>query len=315
MPLNAKIGFSKLLHQALYSDNGFYEKQSIEDHFITPSIGGARYARVLAQYATLHQLNQVVEYGAGNGQLAEYLAPLSKKYQIVEKSAYCQHQQRQRLVDATHIEWVNQPCFKEKSLILIQEVFDCLEAPICCVESGRFFELFYDNTQDILSLEPIVEASGVEKDIAHYAAFLNEYVSPDLWQHGQLFILPSNAFCWLQELYQKLAEGSRILIVDYGESQPALAQKWLSTQPPLRAYQNHQLVNLNFSFLGSYDLTYDVDFYYLAACWLELGGEVVNYQPLGSWLAEKISCDEPSLKMLIEPRLMGERFKVLELLR
>lgn len=315
MPSNAKIGFSELLHQALYSDKGFYERQVIEEHFITPSIGGACYARLLAEYAAFNELEHMVEYGAGTGQLAQHLAPFSKKYQIVEKSSYCQCQQREQLVNSRNISWVAEPCFKEKNLILIQEVFDCLETPLCSVESGVFLELVYDRFQDTLCLESVSPGTSLERSIKHYAAFLDEYVSPNLWQHGQLFMLPAAAFSWLLHLYQKVSEGSHILIIDYGEAQPALAQKWSATHLPLRGYQNHHLVTLNFSLLGECDLTYDVDFYYLAACWVELGGRVLNYQPLGCWLAARVCSDEPSLKMLIEPRFMGQRFKVLELLR
>lgn len=315
MPLNAKIGFAELLHQALYSDKGFYEKQSIGDHFITPSVGGASYATLLAQYAALKGLAHVVEYGAGAGELAEHLSGSFQSYQIVEKSAYCQSQQRERLSSLHNIEWVSEASFKEKSLILIQEVFDCLEAPICCIEDGAFFELFYDQAVHSLSLEQVPSGTAMEKDISHYAAFLTDYAASELWQQRQLFVLPSAACSWLLKLYQKVAEGSSILIIDYGEAQPALAKKWLSSHIPLRGYQNHQLIDLNFSVLGGCDLTYDVDFYYLAACWIEFGGRVLNYEPLGSWLASKINVDKPSLKMLIEPRLMGQRFKVLELLR
>jgi SAM-dependent MidA family methyltransferase len=107
-----------------------------------------------------------------------------------------------------------------------------------------------------------------------------------------------------------------VLIIDYGEPQPMLASKWERYQIPLRAYYKHHVIDWRHCLYQSADITYDVDFFYLMFCWLECGGHVQNYTSLGQWLAQKITKEQGrTLRLLLEPRMMGQRFKFLELIK
>lgn len=298
--------FDRLLEEALYGSKGFYENECLNNHFITPSVGAEAYSAIIAQYAALAGLKNFCEYGAGTGILAKHLAPHFEQYQIIEKSSYCRSQQQQLLGNASHIFWEETPHGNEKCLVLLQEVFDCLPEKICFFDDHQPYEVYYDRTTDTLCSQQILKKNIAE----HYYHFLMDYAPTALWQKQQKLVLPIQTRSFIRSLYHSLGSGSQFLIIDYGYSQPELSQKW-SEALPLRSFQHHHLTALNFKELGKSDITYDIDFYYLCHCWLELGGEVLCYEPLGKWLAQQAQRYDSRLKILIEPRFMGASFKIL----
>lgn len=309
------ISFDELLYQALYSPQGFYEQCDIDEHFITPSIASRSHAQLLSSWAGQQGLTNIVEYGAGSGALAQHWAPLCQSYQIVEKSHRCQQAQEQRLKEVPQV-------FHDLSLpqdtpvlVFLQEVFDCLEEVAVSFESQKAQEVQWDTEKSLFSKRTLPQSW--QPALHHYQDFLAQYALDNCWKRGQMFFIPHHARALLAHIFTTIAPGSKVLIVDYGKEQPALSHSWSTHEPPLRAYKYHQLVPVPWGQWGQVDLTYDVDLYYLMYCWQQWGGQVAHYGALGQWLAQIIAHQgtqpEASCRILLEPRLMGECFKVVEL--
>ena len=125
-------------------------------------------------------------------------------------------------------------------------------------------------------------------------------------------------------LAQKLTQGIMIAI-DYGES----ADRLLAKGADLRRYRQHQVDGKWWEDIGQYDLTADVDFTRLQACWEHEGFHTLAHQPLSHWIRrhalletwEAVWAELPSeqkmrqthnVLQLTLPGLLGERFRVLE---
>lgn len=128
----------------------------------------------------------------------------------------------------------------------------------------------------------------------------------------------------VHDLAEKLTQGLMIAI-DYGES----ADRLLAKGADLRRFRHHRVDGKWWEEVGQCDLTADVDFTRLQACWEQEGFHTLSHQPLSHWIRRHALLETweatwdalPSeqkmrrvnnVLQLTLPGLLGERFRVLE---
>lgn len=121
-----------------------------------------------------------------------------------------------------------------------------------------------------------------------------------------------------KKLAQMLSSGI-ILIIDYGYPEQEYYQK-TRTQGTLQAYYQHQALSNYLEAPGLMDLTAHVNFSYLGHCLLasDFTFDFFTFQNvflldqgINKDLEQKPAGEQQKIKRLLDPRLMGEGFKVL----
>ncbi len=293
------IPFAEYMSTCLFDpEYGYYANlQAIgsSGDFITAPELGPYFARALAHFLgpalQAFQHPVILELGGGTGQLAYDLLQalqdansLPERYLIFEKSPRLKAVQQQKLkaFSGVQIEWCEDlQAATLEGILLANEFFDALP-----VER-------YVRRED----------ASVEKTGVDYQG--NQLIETG---EGERF---ERCECLAEILTPILTAFKKglALIIDYGEE--------TIERSTLTAYYQHQIVS-PFLYPGTSDLTADVDFTALAEVFLKAGWEIESLKPQHQFLLEQgilpatgIDPDRYVLKRLLDPRMMGERFKVM----
>ena len=285
------ISFSEYMAACLFDPEwGYYTNLKAigrEGDFVTAPECGPYLAQAIAHCVKdkLQQLNNpvILELGGGTGQLAfDLLSALDMqvRYLILDKSPSLKALQQEKL-KGFQVEWCERIEVQDlEGLILANEFFDALPVE-------RFVES---------------EAGAVLTHVDYQNA---EFVETAKGERFEKCLI-------LKEVLQPILAAFKhgiALVIDYGAERV--------TRSTLTAYHQHQIVSV-FDRPGECDITAHVDFTDLAEAFLLKDWQVEFLKPQNQFLLEQgalpaagIDPEHYALKRLLDPRLMGELFKVL----
>ncbi len=318
--------FDNYMMQALYHPKwGYYSSQvdfGAAGDFVTAPTLTPAFSQALGRFILNEHLDAaaLVELGPGNGQLAydllvflEQEKKLPTHYYLVETSEYLKKKQMQRLQTLPQhlfdvVKWVQFEDLKEiKAIILANEFFDALPVVRFQITEAGVEELYV-----------AYESAGLVEILHTPRKALETFVAPLNLPMGY-----TSEVCFFykniaEELQQMLSSGI-ILIIDYGYPEREYYQP-TRTQGTLQAYYQHQALSSYLKAPGLMDLTAHVNFSYLSRCLLASGFAFDFFtfqnvflldQGINKDLEQKPASEQQKIKRLVDPRLMGEGFKVL----
>lgn len=342
---NGQLSFADYMQLCLYAPGlGYYsagrEKFGANGDFITAPDISPLFAAALARHcvAALEQTQQgsVLEFGAGNGQLAADLLSqfvaldcLPSSYCILETSPSLAERQRQTIF-ARHpdlhdkVIWLDRLPVSFQGVVIANEVCDAMPVHRVAFSQHGCFELAVTHTQGQLHWcqRPLPE------QLQSSAAQINQHNQGAL---PYITEVPLLASAWLNSLAVTLHKGA-VFIIDYGytASEYYLPER---TQGTLRCHYQHQAHDNPLILQGLQDITAHVNFSALAEAALaaELTVSGFHFQKdfllaggLAELASEQMNAEQDvftqmqiaaALKRLLLPGQMGESFKVLSLSR
>ena len=342
---NGQLPFSDYMQLCLYSPGlGYYsagkEKFGAAGDFITAPDISPLFAAALARHCVdaLQQTENgiVLEFGAGNGQLATDLLTqfvelecLPSRYCILETSPSLAEAQQQTIFarhpDLTdRVVWLDSLPASFQGVVIANEVCDAMPVHRLEFTSQGCFELAVTDDGD--NLRWCHRRLPIQlQAFADQIQQLNQGARPYVTE------VPLVASAWLNSLAETLQQGA-VFIIDYGypASEYYLPER---DQGTLRCYYQHQAHDNPLILHGLQDITTHVNFSALTETALSADLDVsgFHYQKdflLAGGLAELASEQMASsqdvftqmkmaaaLKRLLLPGQMGESFKVLSLSR
>jgi SAM-dependent MidA family methyltransferase len=326
------IDFARYMELALYAPGlGYYSAGSAKlgagGDFVTAPELSDLLARALAR-TLRHDLERlaapaILEVGAGTGalaaQLLEALADGQPSYLILETSAELRERQQRMLARfAPRVRWLDRlPERPFEGAIIANEVLDAL--PVTCfVKRGhravprgvvaRANELAWADGPSSRELDDAV--SAVERALGRS---LEENYRSEISRS-----LPA----WIRTLADALEQGSMVL-VDYGLVRREYYHEQRSGGT-LRCHYRHRAHDDPFVYPGLQDITAWVDFSACADAAREAGLVVEGFTTQAQFLLATLAAEPPpnatdsaavralsSMKTLVLPGEMGERFKVM----
>lgn len=328
------ISFSRYMELSLYYPGlGYYSNPLFKfgEHgdFVTAplvsNLFGQLLARQISELVGFGVKSQVLEFGAGNGQLAvDILAALGDKldvYYILELSADLASRQAELIRDevpqfASKVVWLTNLPTEFEGVMLANEVLDAQPCNLVHFdtslingvgvtydESGCFSYVNYT-----LDAESLAIAGELNLPYADYLTEVN---------------VASRGF--MRSLAASLKHGA-ILLIDYGygESEYYHADK---TRGTLRGFYRQHVLNDVLQYPGLIDITTSVNWSSIATIGIESGLDLIGYTTqagflLNCGLAElmarcKVELSVPEylalsnqINKLVSPSEMGEAFKV-----
>jgi len=322
------ISFATYMQQALFAPNlGFYcnglTKFGVSGDFITAPLLGSLFAKCLAQQIAQlckhYNFSNLLEIGAGTGQLAidllQEMARLNiaiNNYYILEPSAELKFRQQQLVQQQyptwlTTIKWLDSlPNASFYGIILANEVLDAFPVNKFQISPNGLQEFSVVSNNNALQWTLTTPSTQLQQAI-------NNYNITTLPYESEINLL---AAAWLSSLEQSLAKGI-ILLCDYGYKRSEYYHPDRQTGTLMCHYQHHCHTN-PLLYPGLQDITAHVDFTLIAETALKLGLTINGYTNLASFL---INCGLTSLitnqyqeaRILSSPAEMGELFKVIAL--
>ncbi|MCF8564501.1 SAM-dependent methyltransferase [Alicyclobacillus tolerans] len=342
-----ELNFSRFMEIALYDESdGYYQKAvkiGLQDADFYTAAQFSLFSATLGQYAFLRWRDfgeplelQVVEYGAGQGELAQgiarqLLATLPKgvhvRYVIVDPSPMLRQLQAERLAadglqnsERIHFCW-EEPDASLDTVFVGNEVLDALP-----VEIVRRTKLGWE--QAFVTIADSGQASfswgAAAPEIASSAM---KYV--DCPEGTQAEVCPG-----LDEFFRQLSRigrNIRGLFIDYGITTGAW-RDGMRPQGTIRAFSSHRVTDV-LSSPGLSDITSDVNWDHAYASAAKAGFRVLPLQSQGQFLlssgilnvlesmTDSSAFEDANrrrvaltnqLKQLVLPGGMGERFSVME---
>ncbi len=338
------LPFDHFMEMALYTPGlGYYvagsRKFGEAGDFITSPEVSPLFAQCLARQAkpVLEALGggDLLEFGAGSGILAadmlaemERLDCLPQRYGIIEISPELQARQRETLVGRTphlldRVEWLLEMPTDFQGVVIANELLDAMSVSRFRLNGGQVEECYVQYDEEGLKehfapvttpgLQAAVETLREDHDLA------DGYVSE----------INLRQAAWVQALSAAMARGV-LLLIDYGYC----AREYYHPQRnrgTLMCHYRHRAHADPFRWIGLQDITAHVDFTAAAKCALEAGFHLGGYTTqahflIGNGLDTLLAESDPNdlarhmalvqgVKRLTLPSEMGERFKVLGLLK
>jgi SAM-dependent MidA family methyltransferase len=230
----------------------------------------------------------VVEYGAGNGEMAldilqklKYNQSLYEqlRYIIIEKSHAMQQRQQQRLTEK--VEWV--------------EDITILGPFTGCVLTNEVLDNFA--VHQVLMLDELMEVfvdyeTGFKETLCPADKILKDYLA-DLGIQlplGQRTEINLEAIKWLEQIAGVLTAGA-VVVIDYGgSSAELLSSKW--REGTLLCYKNHTVKKALFVNPGEQDITAHVNFSALKHYGEKVGFQFGGYTSQGRMLQSLGLCQQ-----------------------
>ena len=339
------IPFDRFMEMALYAPGlGYYTAGSRKfgeaGDFITAPEISSLFAQCLARQArevlALLEGGDILEFGGGSGVLAadlltelERLDALPANYLIMEVSPDLQQRQLETLRHqvpelASRVRWLDRLPESFSGLVLANELLDAMPVSRFRVGHTGPQECFVtQSAQGLCEIfqQPITPGltEAVRAIEASIGGLAPGYVSELNLRQGP----------WLHALAGMLQQGA-VLLIDYGYPQGEYYHPQRSTGT-LMCHYRHRAYPDPFVWVGLQDITSHVDFTALARIGQRAGFELAGYTTqahflLATGLDEIIADSDPNdlrrhmqlvqeLKRLTLPSEMGERFKVLGLLK
>lgn len=337
------MSFADYMNTVLYHPTlGYYERSKLpmgrEGDFMTAPELSPLFAECLASacYQVMSQLQvfDLIEYGAGSGQLAIDLMRAFKRqgvaihrYIIIEASGTLRSQQAERINtflgdQGQCVTWQDAPPDGFCGVVIANEVLDALPCHTFSVEQGRCVERGVVFAHEHFSFakaacfsphlhDALVELSSVIALPQGYSSEVNLSLAP-----------------FLQRMTQPLKQAV-IFFIDYGYGQAEYYDP-RRVNGTLSCFYQHHYHDDPFQMPGRQDITAHVDFTRLADAALAYGLMVAGFTTQASFLlslglmekAESLmkGCSEvekfkmnQSIKRLTFPMEMGETIKVMAL--
>ncbi len=334
--------FDRYMELALYAPGtGYYtgglRKFGAEGDFTTAPECSPLFAGCLARQCmqVLHPGDELIEFGAGSGQLAadllialDELNSLPERYRIVELSADLRARQQQTLRELApryleYIDWIERLPEHHDGVIIANEVLDAMPVSRFLHTGAGLMEMFVDDKEGKLkSVWHRVQTPGL-------AAFIEENVPLDSLPIPYLSEVAPRAAAWIDAIGR--IPGRRLmLLIDYGypRGEYYLPER---DQGTLMCYFRHQAHEDPLRHPGIQDITAHVDFTAVARAAQAAGMTVAGYTSqanflLASGLEAQLAKQDPedtaqwmetvqAVKILTLPSGMGERFRVMALTR
>ncbi|MES9971323.1 MAG: SAM-dependent methyltransferase [Candidatus Thiodiazotropha sp.] len=342
---NGAIPFDRFMQMALYAPGlGYYvagsRKFGQQGDFITAPEVSPLFAQCLA-----HQIEPILtevegadllEFGAGSGLLAadlllalERLDRLPGCYQILEVSPELRARQQETLESrAPHLQsrvkWLDGMPSGFRGVVIANELLDAMP-----VSRFRITETGIQESFVICDGDGLRERFGPPVTQGLVSAVEAIFQDSDQLPSGYVSEINLRQTAWISALAAAMNQGAAILI-DYGYSQAEYYHPQRN-QGTLMCHYRHRAHGDPFSRVGLQDITSHVDFTALARAAVESGFRLGGYTTqahfliangLDSLLAESDPNDlsrhmslVQGVKHLTLPSEMGERFKVLGLLK
>ncbi len=316
------ISFDRFMALALYTPGlGYYAHDSRKfglmpgsgsDFVTAPELSprfGQALARQVSQALQATATDEVWEFGAGSGALAQQLldalGPQIKRYTIVDLSGSLQVRQRERLAAwGDKVRWVSELPVQMQGVVVGNEVLDAMPVQLLARSKGAWFERGVAIQDDAFvhadqptDLRPSFEVAGNQD-------YLTEV-------HPQ-------AEAFVATLADRLQAGA-VFLIDYGfpEHEYYHPQRNMGT---LMCHRGHLVDADALQDVGEKDITAHVNFSGIALAGQQAGLQVLGYTSQARFL---LSCgvldgmeDVPlaervMVQKLINEHEMGELFKVI----
>ena len=323
------ISFSEYMEIILFDkDYGLYEKDQVlgkEGHFITSPLVSKHFSHCIAKnfirVSNDEKINYILEFGAGNAELARdlilYLKKkkcLPKRYYFLEKSSKLTKIQK-KAVDALELGesvdfiWINKyEDLPSEAFIITNELFDCIPTEII-KHKNNLFHKAYVNDEFKISWQEYDLFSEIQ---AKYLSLPSELIDNYLFEFSPAqYDIINNISRYIDKAY--------FLIFDYGYSANELyiddrmngtiacIKDHLSDFNPLEDIGEKDVSSfVNFSYLKNI-LEYNK---WSPYAFMSQANYLLSYDILDDIDIENIG-ELTSIKKLIMPNQMGEIFKVL----
>lgn len=320
------IPFSRFMSMALYEPElgyymGLHEKFGPKGDFVTAPLVSPMYAQTLARSVLddVRAYPHVIEWGAGNGQLAKDMLTAWEKeglypsYTIYDVSPACRAMQRETLAEFSgQVRWVEVPPESFRGVIIANEVLDALPVDLFHYREGKLWEHAVTWEQDHFAFVDREPAWTMDIDLPSECR--NDYISER----------PLYADVVFQQWLTMLKAG-KLVVIDYGflaheYYHPERSRGTLMCHYQHTAHEN-PLINV-----GMQDITAHVNFSDLIALAKKAGFETTFYTQAQFLiqhglleLAQAAFTENiveqrgisQAIRWLLEPQEMGEMFKVL----
>lgn len=313
------LGFDAFMHGALYEPGmGYYtggsRKFGHEGDFVTaPQLSplfGACIAAQCARWFDAIGRRQLVEFGAGTGQLAaQVLNALARAgiddvdYRIVELSAPLRQVQRHTLETLApealpRVDWLDRLPDALEAVVLGNELVDAMPVRLFRLEGAHVFERGVERAPgvEIATLRPLepafrfadrpADADFAQKVLAALASagWGGPQLPPKLaaWPDGYQSELAEQARGWMASVGERLRRGV-VLLIDYGFP----ASEYFHPQRAggtLACHYRHRVHHDPLVLVGLQDLTAHVDFSALASHAAAVGLDCLGFASQGSFL-------------------------------
>jgi len=323
------LPFDQFMALALYEPGlGYYANQqpkfgsmpqSGSDFVTAPELSplfGATLAQQVAEALNATGTDEVWEFGAGSGALAQQLlsqlkrfgCPL-KRYNIMDLSSTLKARQQAKLAEwGNQVQWLNQWPDSMQGVVVGNEVLDAMPVKLLQRAAGVWHErgVVWDEATSGFAWQdhPTDERPPLAIEGTH------DYLT-EIHPQAQAFI---------RSVGERLHSGAMFLI-DYGfpEAEYYHAQRHMGT---LMCHQAHRSDSNPLHNVGHKDITAHVDFTGVALAAQEVGLEVLGYTSQAHFLLnsgllgllENASIQDKAMaQKLITEHEMGELFKVIAL--
>lgn len=334
------VPFADFMQWALFEPGlGYYARADhpfgVEGDFLTaPEISplfGAVLADVLAEAATT--TGWAVEFGAGSGALAEDLlrrwaatGHLPRHYAIVEVSPGLAAQQRARLAPlavelGVALHWWSTLPAPFAAAVVANEVLDVLPVHRVGTRGAETFE------RGVVVTDPVRPRFGwADRPLTPpAAAALAEVRLPRSSKAEYVTEVAPAVRSWVTSVAERLAPGSRFLIVDYGYARDTYYAPFRASGT-LQGYFRHRVIDDVLWAPGAIDITAFIDFTAVVEALTAAGLAVREWTRQGAFLLEHGILErlaeraEPgtgayvraarAVNRLVMPHEMGELFQV-----
>ncbi|MET0067961.1 MAG: SAM-dependent methyltransferase [Candidatus Thiodiazotropha sp.] len=340
------IPFDRFMDRALYAPGlGYYvagsRKFGEAGDFITSPEVSPLFAQCLArQIAPVMEAadsSNVLEFGAGSGRLAadlliglEALGRLPDRYAILEISPELRARQKATLeADAPHllsrVAWLEKMPSRFSGCVVANELLDAMPVNRFRIRHQGIEECFVGlSGEDFRECFQPVRSAGLEAAVVNLQRQLGRTLPEDYVSEVNL-----RQAAWLKALGQVMQKGA-VLLIDYGYSS-AEYYHLQRDRGTLMCHYRHRAHADPYRWVGLQDITCHVDFTAAARAAIESGFHLGGYTTqahfliangLDALLAESDPNDVvrhmalvQGVKKLTLPSEMGEKFKVLGLLK
>ena len=337
------VPFHRYMELALYAPGlGYYsggaQKFGRGGDFITaPELTPLFGQTLAAQVAEVMRMSHpaVIEAGAGSGVLAvdllrelDRLGCLPESYGILELSAELRARQQQTLASldarlASRVVWLDVPPETFSGVLVGNEVLDAIPMHVIAVRGEAFFE------RGVACPEPGTFSWADRPARGAVLESARKLPLPMDAEGGSEFVSEINlaAAAWIADWSARLQCGA-LLLFDYGYPRDEFYLP-MRARGTLMCHYQHRAHEDPFLWPGLNDITASVDFTAMAEAGFDAGLEVLGYTSQGQFLLncgllERLAGCGPgdstpyirasaAAQKLIQPREMGELFKVLAL--
>ncbi|MEO6016451.1 MAG: SAM-dependent methyltransferase [Polaromonas sp.] len=316
------LGFDEFMALALYALEGGYYAGDLPKFGLMPEGGsdfvtapelsphfGRALARQVGQALAATSTQEIWEFGAGSGALAQQLlqalGPQVTRYTIVDLSGSLQARQRERLAAfGDRVQWLTELPATLRGVVLGNEVLDAMPVKLLSRQGMRWHErgvIVHDGrfawADQPTPLRPPFEVEG---------------------GHDYLTEIHPQAEAFVATLADRLAAGA-VFLIDYGfpEHEYYHPQRSMGT---VMCHRGHLADVDPLADVGSKDITAHVNFTGIALAGQEAGLQVLGYTSQARFLfncglldgMENASLPERVMvQKLVNEHEMGELFKVI----